>query len=268
MYHIKQVIGSHQRLSHRHTIFTLLTRRIHSAWIAAKPNVTMKLTWLMATFSMNTEQQNQKSKIIQKQLKTQKTGICSIHSAAVMARLLFMIVMQTHIVDTGHIVIIATDNEWNVRCQFVTQSVQRIWRPAQRLLTFIVEVIRIWQNRMAIREIDYVAAERFAERWKYWISPTRQRRTHTYPMGGGFGMGQIDQIDCSECVEIGNDLLCPHAFYWHLRQIITQFTGHWLGFNNRHELPHRVAFDVRTRLLRWLKCDDELSSIACSCIDQ
>lgn len=72
MYHIKQVIGSHQRLSHRHTIFTLLTRRIHSAWIAAKPNVTMKLTWLMATFSMNTEQQNKKSKIIQKQLKTQK----------------------------------------------------------------------------------------------------------------------------------------------------------------------------------------------------
>lgn len=66
----------------------------------------------------------------------------------------------------------------------------------------------------------------------------------------GLGIVWNDQIDSNECVDIGNDLLCPYAFYRHLCQIITQFTGHWLGFNERQELTHRVAFDACTKSAR------------------
>lgn len=66
-----------------------------------------------------------------------------------------------------------------------------------------------------------------AECWSYWISSVCVREI----VGTAAQTdGKNGEINANECIEIGNDLLCRCAFYWHLCRIITRFTVHWFSY--------------------------------------
>lgn len=100
MYHIKQVNGSHRRPSPPTHNFYFADPPYSFRLTRSETKRNNVIDLINGNILNEHGTPEQKSKIIQKQLKTQKkTGIHSIRSAAVATRPMLRIVTQSHIVD-------------------------------------------------------------------------------------------------------------------------------------------------------------------------